>query len=449
VDPTLSQILWATLLGMAVGAILGVVFAAMGKKRQQERAATRAYLTSFRYVLSDDPDAAIEELTRVAGITPEATETYFALGQLLRRKGDLARAIRIHQNLILHPDLPAEAKRAAAFELARDYRASGLFGRGVEVLEKAIALEPRSTEALRELRQLAEESGDWERAIDAEERLAALGAGDPSILAHLRAARARALLAAGDGEGAAAAAAAALAACPTSADARAAHGEVLLARGEVDPAIAALTAAFDADPDALSLVFGTLEEAFARHDRAQARTEGAGSPTGGTGAAAGATGAGGGLRGTAGHAGDAGEGGNGPAAAGRRPVSGLGVLLGERLKHRPDDPFLGLALARHLRRRGLSAEAARLLRQVLTADPGLLEARRELGEILLAEGTAEELRGELAALLAELESPLRPFSCKKCGLELSAYAFRCPRCLAWDAVERRPGSGRERPPEAA
>jgi lipopolysaccharide biosynthesis regulator YciM len=445
VDPTLSQILWATLLGMAVGAILGVVFAAMGKKRQRERAATRAYLTSFRYILSDEPDAAIEELTRVAGITPEATDTYFALGQLLRRKGDLARAIRIHQNLILHPDLPPEAKRVAAFELARDYRASGLFGRGMEVLEKAIALDPRSAEALRELRELAEESGDWERAIDAEERLAALGAGDPSVLAHLRAARARALLAAGDGEGAAAAAAAALAACPTSADARAAHGEVLLARGEVDQAIAALTAAVDADPDALALVFGTLEEAFARHHRALARPEGAGSATGGPGA---------GSRG--GRAGDGGQSGGtgmgvtaGPTALGPQPVSGLGVLLGERLKHRPDDPFLGLALARHLRRRGLTAEAARLLRKVLTADPGLLEARRELGEILLAEGTAEELRGELAALLAELESPLRPFSCKKCGLELSAYAFRCPRCLAWDAVERRPGPGRERPPEAA
>jgi lipopolysaccharide biosynthesis regulator YciM len=396
-DSTLSQILWATLLGMALGAILGVLFAAMGKKRRRERAATKAFLTSFRYVLSDDPDAAIEELTRVAGVTPEAIDTYFALGQLLRRKGDHARAIRIHENIILCPGLPPAAKQAAARELAHDYRGSGLFGRATEILERVIANDPASRDALRELREVAEEAGDWERAVRVEERLAELGAGDPSILAHLRAARARALLGAGDVDGAAAVAAAALAAQPESADARAANGEVLLARGEADAAIAALTAAVDARPDALSLVFGALEEAFAR--------QGA-------------------------HA-------------------GLGVLLGERLRERPDDPFLRLALARHLRRRGLGAEAAALLRKVLEADPGLLEARKELAEILLAEGTAEELRGELAALLSGLASPVRPFRCRKCGVELAAYEYRCPRCLAWDAVERSPAPSRERPPEAA
>jgi lipopolysaccharide biosynthesis regulator YciM len=396
-DSTLSQILWATLLGMALGAILGVLFAAMGKKRRRERAATKAFLTSFRYVLSDDPDAAIEELTRVAGVTPEAIDTYFALGQLLRRKGDHARAIRIHENIILCPGLSPAAKQAAARELAHDYRGSGLFGRATEILERVIANDPASRDALRELREVAEEAGDWERAVRVEERLAELGAGDPSILAHLRAARARALLGAGDEDGAAAVAAAALAAQPESADARAANGEVLLARGEADAAIAALTAAVDARPDALSLVFGALEEAFAR--------QGA-------------------------HA-------------------GLGVLLGERLRERPDDPFLRLALARHLRRRGLGAEAAALLRKVLEADPGLLEARKELAEILLAEGTAEELRGELAALLSGLASPVRPFRCRKCGVELAAYEYRCPRCLAWDAVERSPAPSRERPPEAA
>ena len=56
-------------------------------------------------------------------------ETHFALGSLFRRRGEVDRAIRIHQNIIARPDLPAEQRDQAYSSLAKDYLHAGLLDR--------------------------------------------------------------------------------------------------------------------------------------------------------------------------------------------------------------------------------------------------------------------------------------------------------------------------------
>ena len=88
----------ALLGGTAVIALVALV-AVLSRKGRTEHEA-RAYLAGFTYVLSDDPDAAIAELSKVAQLNTQTLETYFALGALFRRKGDLERAIRLHLLLV-------------------------------------------------------------------------------------------------------------------------------------------------------------------------------------------------------------------------------------------------------------------------------------------------------------------------------------------------------------
>ena len=81
----------------------------------------------MRYVLSDDPDAAIAALSDAAQLgSPEAVETYLALGALFRRTGDLARAIRLHRNMLLRPGLDPARRLEVERELAHDYRRGGM-----------------------------------------------------------------------------------------------------------------------------------------------------------------------------------------------------------------------------------------------------------------------------------------------------------------------------------
>ena len=125
------------LAATAVVAVLALL-AALSRKRSTEDA-SRAYLAGVRYVLSDEPDAAIAELSRAAQLNTGTTETYFALAALMRRKGELAWAIRLGQNMLLKPQLQPEVRRRARLELALDYRRAGMQDRSRETFEALVA----------------------------------------------------------------------------------------------------------------------------------------------------------------------------------------------------------------------------------------------------------------------------------------------------------------------
>jgi lipopolysaccharide biosynthesis regulator YciM len=123
----------ALLAGTAIVAILALLTTLSRKGRSEDEA--RAYLAGVTYVLSDDPDAAIAELSKAAQLNSQTLETYFALGTLFRRKGELDRAIRLHTNMLLRPGLSPEVKRRAQLALAVDYKRSGLRDQAAETLE--------------------------------------------------------------------------------------------------------------------------------------------------------------------------------------------------------------------------------------------------------------------------------------------------------------------------
>ena len=180
VDPGL---LVPVLAATAVVAVLALL-AALSRKRSTEDA-SRAYLAGVRYVLSDEPDAAIAELSRAAQLNTGTTETYFALAALMRRKGELAWAIRLGQNMLLKPQLQPEVRRRARLELGLDYRRAGMQDRARETFEALIADPPVQAEALVAFRRLLEETRDWPRAVEVQEPLVEeQGSGD-DVLAHL------------------------------------------------------------------------------------------------------------------------------------------------------------------------------------------------------------------------------------------------------------------------
>src|SRR5690242_2286447 len=171
------------LAATAVVAVLGLL-AALSRKRNTEDA-SRAYLAGVRYVLSDEPDAAIAELSRAAQLNTGTTETYFALAALMRRKGELAWAIRLGQNMLLKPQLQPDVRRRARLELALDYRRAGMQDRSRETFEALVADTPVQPEALVAFRRLLEESRDWARAVEIQELVVKeQGSGD-DVLAHL------------------------------------------------------------------------------------------------------------------------------------------------------------------------------------------------------------------------------------------------------------------------
>jgi lipopolysaccharide biosynthesis regulator YciM len=133
------------------------------------------YLKGLNFLLNEQTDQALEHFLRMVRVDDKTIETHFALGSLFRRRGEVDRAIRIHQNIIARPDLAAEQRDQALYSLAKDYLGAGLLDRAEKLFVRLAQGSRYQVQALDSLCGIYEQERDWQKAIDAGQRLEVLG----------------------------------------------------------------------------------------------------------------------------------------------------------------------------------------------------------------------------------------------------------------------------------
>ena len=136
----------------------------------ESRALPMSYFKGLNFLLNEQQDKAIEAFIEVVKVDPQTIELHFALGSLFRRRGEVERAIRMHQNLVERPDLVQEQKLQALFELAQDYLKAGLLDRAEELFLKLEGT-AHAEAALKFLLEIYEQEKDWPKAIGIAEKL--------------------------------------------------------------------------------------------------------------------------------------------------------------------------------------------------------------------------------------------------------------------------------------
>jgi lipopolysaccharide biosynthesis regulator YciM len=130
-----------------------------------------AYFKGLNFLLNEQPDKAIEVFIKVLEVDSETVEMHLTLGNLFRRRGELERATRIHQNIIARPNLSTSQRLQALFELAQDYFKAGLLDRAESLFLELADAPSHAEQALIYLSQLYEQEKEWEKAISATSRL--------------------------------------------------------------------------------------------------------------------------------------------------------------------------------------------------------------------------------------------------------------------------------------
>ncbi len=129
-----------------------------------------SYFRGLNFLLNEDHDKAIDAFIEVAKLDSETTELHFALGSLFRRRGEIERAIRVHQSLLSRSDLPRPDREHALHEIAQDYFKAGMFDRAEEAFTE-VQSTSYGTSATRALIRIYEAEHDWEKAIAAAAQL--------------------------------------------------------------------------------------------------------------------------------------------------------------------------------------------------------------------------------------------------------------------------------------
>lgn len=173
--PTESTFLLAGLFLLLAAA--GWALGRFGERDEEEAAAPPLnvdYLKGLNFLLNEQTDQALEHFLKMVRVDDRTIETHFALGSLFRRRGEVDRAIRIHQNIIARPDLPAEQRDQAYSSLAKDYLGAGLLDRAENMFVRLADGSRFQVEALEQLCRIYEQEKEWQKAIDAGQKLEVL-----------------------------------------------------------------------------------------------------------------------------------------------------------------------------------------------------------------------------------------------------------------------------------
>lgn len=141
------------------------------EERKEQQRFSKQYATGLNLLLSDQSDKAVDLFVELLDVDSDTLETHWTLGKLFRRRGEVERAIKIHQNLTSRPNITENDRLTAMYELGKDYLAAGIYDRAEQMfagLQRHKAFRERSRKNLLELFQATHE---WDKAIKTALRL--------------------------------------------------------------------------------------------------------------------------------------------------------------------------------------------------------------------------------------------------------------------------------------
>ncbi len=386
------------LLGVFVALLLGIVAGKTWERyklrdgRWIDRRRLRDtphYMLGLHCLLEHQTDQAIDELTQAASTDAEALEIQMILGNLYRQKGQVGKAIAVHQALLQRADLRTLEHAYVLLCLGLDYRHGGFVDRAIETFQEVVRLDPQNRYAYVNLQKLHEDQHQWTDAADVRERLSAMDAGRDEhrrILGFLRNRIGEGLAGAGDLPGAARAFENAIDVEARTAPAYLNLGDTRERRGQLSEAVEIWERLVQALPDRAHLAFSRLERAYRE----------LGTP-------------------------------------------GRFVSLCERLVDaNPQDWRTRLALSRHLSAAGQDRRALDLLLDALPHNPHGLTIHQATWRVLSALEFEPSLVRRYVDQTRGAVFYLDPHVCLRCRYRSTELLWQCPQCHEWDTfVEER------------
>lgn len=379
-----QQILLTAVVFLLIGVFLGARMRSPGEEKQAaaKNRGDSSFFKGVQYLLSNDHDQAIEEFTKSVQVNSDTIETYVTLGNLYRSRGDIDRAIRIRQNIILRPNIDEQIKIGALFDLGKDYRKGGFLNRALKTFLQVSQKNPSDVMTLKEIERIYEGLKDWENAYATRQKITRLEKGPHDhILAHHLVEAGKVCQEKDDVVGAKTLFNKAISIQKECADAYLHLGDLHFKRQDYKKAIAAWKKVAEVTPQFTFLAYGRLEGAYTRMKNLE-------------------------------------------------PVE---VFLKECVRLNPD-AFTHMALARYLYNKNDMAGALKEINNALALNPGFWEARRFRGQMFLTGGAKEDILTDYGEIIEGLNIPYLRFRCIQCGFEPTELLWQCPQCNRWDTI---------------
>lgn len=375
-------------LSLALAAFLGVLLAWVvgrftGPRIKPPSPGQTSYIAGLKALVSGDAPMATKHLREAVEQDSSNVDAYVRLGDLFRENGQAEKAVQVHQNLTVRPNLPLALQTAALESLARDFLMLKKEHKALPVLEDLVSLNSKSRFGLEALAKLYEADKRYSEAAKLQARLFELeGTHDKVNLALRYAYLGRIALSAGDLTSARELLDQALSQNPNSVPGNLYLGDLHYASGAAEKAISCWRKVMETNEEWAWLTFERLETAYFEQGSYESIT----------------------------------------------PV------YQEFLAKHPKQVKAHVALAKIKLKKGQTEEALEEARLALEEVPGMPAARAIQIQGLARSGGSEIALSDSLALLDELIEKEQRFKCYRCSRVSVDLEWRCAQCNAYGTM---------------
>ncbi len=140
-------------------------------QRKSSSILTKHYFKGLNFLLSDQPDKAVDTLIKMIDVNTATVETHVSMGNFFRHRGELDRAIKVHQNLVSREEIDEKSKEKALYELGRDYALAGFLERAESTFLQLLGSQEHFLNAQIQLFGIYQTTKEWDRAIELAENM--------------------------------------------------------------------------------------------------------------------------------------------------------------------------------------------------------------------------------------------------------------------------------------
>ncbi len=357
--------------------------AARKRNRQQQQTQTPApspqFVRGINFLLNEEPDKALDIFLQAPVIESQTAETFLLLGNMFRNRGEVNRALRVHQHLVARPDLNNSQRQAAMLALGEDFFAAGMLDRAENVFREIIEHYPDNAQAAEPLLHIYEQLQDWDKAIALSERA---GQDKNRFIAHYYCEKAEAYIQENQLYKADENLKKAHSAYAASARVKVLQAELALARHDYGAAFNHFRAALEKDPRLPGRLAPRLLEIY-----------------------------------------------------GGRPELAQWYLFFKHHYELKPDAHLFPVLLDFAQASAHTAELEPLIQAHFSAGPVTLQTVARSLQLLQQQAVpTETFMPALSQGLNRLAQADSRFQCGQCGYKMQDYLWRCPACQRWDSV---------------
>jgi lipopolysaccharide biosynthesis regulator YciM len=349
--------------------------------RRARGAGRNPYVAGMTALADGEQDKALNYFKQAVREEPQSIDAYLRLGDVLRESGDVPRAIQIHRELTVRTGVPKEAMARIMLSLARDYAKSKRYDRASATYEALLKNASQHATALRELLDVYEEMGEWDKAYLTRREISKITkVDDTHELALYKAYVGKRYLEGGRLKEAESSLKDAIKIDSECVPGYLYLGDLYYQEGKIDDAVSSWRRIVTMFPEVAYVTFRRLEKAFYEKGRFEKIID----------------------------------------------------LYNDVLERNPSDVRTLMTLAYIQRRKGNLDDAIGLCRTALDFEPESRSVKQALARLFYEKGEIELSLKTMVEAFNGFPTDDETYTCKNCGYKVNEALWRCPGCKHWE-----------------